>query len=264
MEEVKELYTIKEPLKGYELQFGIVPTNRIVIPSIQRDLSEQLVKRLMFSIEKIGFVDPVLLIEKDDNTYEVINGQHRVEAAKAVGLDKVLAIVLPKELKNFILSLNIEKAPNLKDKAHQAYEIFMEHLKNNPDMEEYELETMIEEPYYITVGFITDRFGDKRFPGYAFEKVLKKVDNFTSLSLKDAETEREQRANLLEEVKDILNSKYEELGLTNALHKEAIVSKAFQMIYGKRVRTVEDDFYETLKKLKEAIPKVTLTEEEIQ
>jgi len=61
-----------------------------------------------------------------------------------VGLDKVLAIVLPKELKNFIISLNIEKAPNLKDKAHQAYEIFIEHLRNKPDIEEYELESMIE------------------------------------------------------------------------------------------------------------------------
>jgi len=94
----------------------------------------------------------------------------------------------------------------------------------------------------LKVGFITDRFGDKRFPGYAFEKVLKKVDGFTSLPLREAEAEREKRATLLEEVKDVLNSKYEELGLTNALHKEAIVSKAFQMIYGKRVRTIEDDF----------------------
>ncbi len=262
MEEVKELYTVREPLKGYEIQFGVIPINQITIPKIQRDLSEALVKKLMFSIEKVGFVDPVLLIEGEDK-YEVINGQHRVEAAKAVGLDKVLAIILPKDLKNFILSLNIEKAPNLKDKAHQAYEIFMEHLQKDPEMEEYDLETMVEEPYYITVGFIVDRFEDKRFPGYAFEKVLKKVDGFTSLPLKEAEQERERRASVLEEVKDILNQKYEELGLTNALHKEAIVSKAFQMIYGKRVRTVEDDFYETFDKLKEAIPRVTLTEEEI-
>ena len=262
MEEVKEFYTVREPLKGYEIRFGVVPVNSITIPKIQRDLSEALVKRLMFSIEKVGFVDPVILVEGEEK-YEVINGQHRLEAAKAVGLDRVLAVILPKETKNFILSLNIEKAPNLKDKAHQAYEIFMEHLKSNPEMEEYDLESMVEEPYYITVGFIVDRFEDKRFPGYAFEKVLKKVDGFTSLPLREAEGERERRANVLEEIKEVLNEKYEELGLTNALHKEAIVSKAFQMIYGKRVRSIDDDFYETFNKLKETIPKVTLSEEEI-
>jgi len=214
------------------------------------------------SIEKIGFVDPVLLIETE-NGLEVINGQHRVEAAKLAGLKEVLAIILPPEIKDYIISLNVEKAPNLKDKSHQAYEIFMEYLKKSPDMEEADLELMVEEPYYITVGFITDRFQDKRFPGYAFEKVLKKADNFLSLPLTEAEKERERRARLLMEVKEVLNSRYEELQLQNALQKEAIVTKAFQNIYGKRVRTIEDDFYTVFEKLKEEIPKVSFTEEEI-
>ncbi len=262
MGDSKELYVIREPLKGYELRFGIVPIDYITVPSIQRDLSEALVRKLMLSIEKVGFVDPVLLVEGKEK-YEVINGQHRVEAAKAIGLNKVLAIVLPKDIKNFILSLNIEKAPNLKDKAHQAYEIFMEYLQRDSKMPEYKLETMIDEPYYITIGFIIDRFGDRRFPGYAFERILKKVDGFTSLSLKEAELERESRANVLEEAKDVLNKRYEELGFISALYKETIVNKAFQMIYGKRVRAVEDDFYEIFEKLKKTIPQVTLVEEEI-
>jgi len=255
-----ELFSLEEPLKGYEIKFGRVPIDWIRVPSIQRELSDSLVKRLMLSIEKVGFVDPVLLIETE-NGLEVINGQHRVEAAKLVGLKEVLGIILPKELKDYIISLNVEKAPNLRDKSHQAYEIFMEYLKRNPDMEETELELMVEEPYYLTVGFVIDRFQDRRFPGYAFEKVLKKADNFLNVSLEEAEGERESRARLLLELKEVLNEKYEELGLQNALQKETIVTRAFQNIYGKRVRNVEDDFYTVFNKLKEEIPKVSFAEE---
>jgi ParB family chromosome partitioning protein len=257
-----EFFTVREPLKGYEVRFGVVPISQIRIPSIQRELSESLVKKLMMSIEKIGFVDPVLLIETEDGL-EVINGQHRVEAAKLAGLREVLAIILPPEIKDYIISLNVEKAPNLRDKSHQAYEIFMEYLKKNPDMEETDLELMVEEPYYLTVGFIIDRFQDRRFPGYAFEKVLRKADSFLRVPLSEAEKERESRARLLMEVKEVLNKRYEDLQLQNALQKEAIVTKAFQNIYGKRVRTLEDDFYTVFEKLKEEIPKVTFTEEEI-
>ena len=257
-----EFYTVREPLKGYEIRFGIVPVSKIRIPSIQRDLSDSLVKKLMMSIEKVGFVDPILLIETE-NGLEVINGQHRLEAAKLAGLREVLAIILPSELKDYIISLNVEKAPNLKDKSHQAYEIFMDYLRKNPDMEEVDLELMVEEPHYLTVGFVIDRFQDKRFPGYAFEKVLRKVDEFLRVPLSEAEKERERRAKLLLEVKDVLNRRYEELQLQNALQKEAIVTKAFQNIYGKRVRTVEDDFYTVFEKLKEEIPRVSFTEEEL-
>jgi len=258
------MYTLKEPLKGYELKIALLPISDIRIPSIQRDLSETLIKRLMASIEKVGFVDPILVVETQEGSYEVINGQHRLKAAELLGISEVPAIILPEEAKDYIIALNVEKAPNLKDKAHQAYEIFQKYLKESPEMEEIELETKVEEPYFITVGFITDRFGEKRFPAYAFEKVLKKVDEFLTIPLEEAERERENRANLLREVREVMEEKYQELGLTNALQKEAIITKAFQSVYGKRVRRIEDDFYTTFEKIKEAIPKVSFTEEELE
>ncbi len=256
------MHEIREPLKGFTIKKTKLHVSEVKIPSIQRELSDNLVKRLMMSIEKVGFVEPILVIEGQEG-YEVINGQHRLEAAKLLGLEEVPAVVLPSEIKDYIISLNTEKAPNLRDKAHQAYEIFSEYLKKNPSMEEYELQPMVEEPYYLTVGFVIERFGERRFPGYAFEKVLKKADEFLELHLEEAQKERERRAQLLLEVKDVLNEHYETLGLKNALQKEAIVTKAFQNIYGKRVRTIEDDFYTVFEKLKEEIPRVTLTEEEL-
>lgn len=252
-----EFCRIREPLKGYELEFGAIPVAKIKVPSIQRELSENLVKRLMSSIDKVGFVEPVLLIESEDG-YEVINGQHRIEAAKLLGLKEVLGIILPPELKNYVICLNVEKAPNLKDKSHQAYEIFTEHLRKSPQMEELDLEPMVEEPYYITVGFVIERLQDRRFPGYAFEKVLKKVDAFLQLPLVEAERERERRAELLLEVKEVLNRRYEELQLQNPLQKEAIVIKAFQNAYGKRVRQLDTDFYSLFRRLVEEIPRVNL------
>lgn len=258
------MYSLKEPFKGYEIKISLLPISKIRIPSIQREQSESLIKKLMTSIEKVGFVDPILVVEAEDGYYEVINGQHRLKAAELLGLSEILAIILPPETKDYIISLNVEKAPNLKDKAHQAYEIFMKYRNESPDMEEVELEIMVEEPYFLTVGFITDRFGEKRFPAYAFERVLKKVDEFLRMPLEEAENERERRANTLRDVREVMEEKYQELGLTNALHKEAIITKAFQLVYGKRVRVVEDDFYTVFEKIKEAIPKVSFTEEELE
>ncbi len=254
--------SIREPVKGHELKLELLNIEDITIPSIQRDISETLVRNLAKSIDRVGFVDPILVIPSEDGRYEVINGQHRLQAMKFLGMDRIPAIVLPKEIKHYIINLNVEKAPNLKDKAHQAYEIFMEYLGMDASLRENELADKIDLGYYITVGFVVDRFGDRRFPAYAFERVLQKVDDFTELPLKEAETERESRANVLMKAKEVLNRRYEELGLRNALNKEAIVSKAFQMVYGKRVRMVEDDFYTAFEKIMEAIPNVSIVEEE--
>ena len=253
----------KEPYKGYEIEFELVQADKIKIPSIQREISDALVKNLMMSMEKLGFIDPIIIIPSEDGSYyEVINGQHRLEAAKLLGIREIPSIILPKEMKKYIISLNIEKAPNLKDKAHQSYEIFKEHLEKFPNMKEYELSDLIELPYFLTIGFITDEYNDKRFPAYAFEKVLQKVDNWTEYELTLAREERRKRAEILLDLRKVLDERYKELGLKNALSKETIVSKAWQAIYGKRVRVVEDDFYNAMRKLKETIPTISIIEEE--
>ncbi len=233
----------REPYKGHEIGFEIISVDKIRIPSIQRELFGGLIKSLMLSMEKLGFIELITVIPSDDGTYyEVINGQHRLEAAKLLGIREVPAIVLPKEMKKYIISLNIEKAPNLKDKAHQSYEIFKEHLEKCPNMKEYELSDLVEFAYYLTIGFITDEYGDKRFPAYAFEKVLQKVDNWTDLELTFARNERKNRAEVLMDVRKVLDDRYKE--------------------HGKRARVISDDFYSAFEKLKDAIPSVSITEEE--
>ncbi len=254
----------KEPIKGLELEFKILPAEKITIPSIQRELSDMHIKRLMESMEKIGFVEPLTVIPSGDDSYEVINGQHRYIAGRQLGMQEFPVIVLPSFAKDYIIALNIEKVPSLKDKAHQAYEIFFSYLQKSPQLEEYRLEKFIESAYLITIGFIVDRIKDNRFPGYAFEKVLKRVDFFLDMPLEEAEKEREKRAEILMEAKEVLNRRYEELGLRNALQKEAIVSKAFQKEYGRYVRTITDDFYTVFERLIKAIEKVNLEDVELE
>ncbi|WP_204985463.1 hypothetical protein, partial [Escherichia coli] len=101
-----------------------------------------------------------------------------------LGMQEFPVIVLPSFAKDYIIALNIEKVPSLKDKAHQAYEIFFSYLQKSPQLEEYRLEKFIESAYLITIGFIVDRIKDNRFPGYAFEKVLKRVGNYFKERLK--------------------------------------------------------------------------------
>ncbi|RMH07931.1 MAG: chromosome partitioning protein ParB, partial [Aquificota bacterium] len=251
-----EGFKFKEPIKGAELEFAIIPSEKLVVPSIQRELSDNHIKRLMDSMEKVGFVEPLSVVPDGKGNYEVINGQHRLIAGRQLGMTEFPVVILPPEYKQYIIALNIEKVPSLKDKAHQAYEIFMEHLKATPDIPEYRLERYIESAYLITIGFITDRIGDKKFPGYAFEKVLKKADFFLDIPLEKAQEEREKRAQVLEKAKEVLNKRYEELQLQNPLLKSAIVSKAFQSVYGRYVRNLTDDFEVVFEKLIYAMKEV--------
>lgn len=253
-----------DPYKNLELKFDIIDVDRIVIPTIERSISEAHVKRLMESIEKVGFIEPITLIPAEDEKYEVINGQHRFLAAKNLGVQKLPAIILPPELKDYIIALNIEKVPTLRDKAHQAYEIFTSYLKKQPEMKETDLASMLEQGYYVTIGIIIEKMKDEKFPGYAFEKILKKVDLLLDESLKNAMKEREKRAKVLLQAKEVLNKKYEELGFKNALYKEAIVSKAVQQIYGKHRRVISDDFHQTFEKLIKTIPTVEVTEADLE
>jgi len=257
------LIPFEEPVKKEKIQFGLLSLSKIDIPSIQRKISQQLIKNLMMSIDFCGFVEPVIVVPSEiDGRYEVINGQHRVEAMRNMGMSEILAIVVPKHLKEKIMFLNIEKAPNLRDKAHQAFEIYKEaEEKAGDSLEEFSLASVIEKPYYVTLGFITDYYDDARFPCSAFEDVLKKVDDWLSWNIELAWEERIKRAEILMKLKDVLQQRYDELGLNNALYKKVLVNKAFQMIYGKNARKIEDDYYSCLEKLEEALKKVEITSE---
>jgi ParB family chromosome partitioning protein len=251
---MKVLATYKEPIKEIELQFGLVPIERLKYPPFQRDLSELLVKRLFISMEKLGFLHPIIVYEdpQEGEGLFVIDGQHRVEAAKLLGVKEIPAIKIPKELALNIMEFNTEKPPNIREKATQAYRLYKEFLELNPGLEELELAFYIEEPSYVTLGFVLEEI-NKKFPAGAFENFVKKIDEFLALPLEKAAEERRNRARKLAQLGEVLNEVYEKLGLTNALMKTELVRKAIQKVYGKRVRKIEDDFYTAVEKVKKAL-----------
>ena len=254
---MKVLAEYQEPVKGLKLKFGILAMEQIERPPFQRDLSELLIKRLFLSIEKLGFLHPVIVYQEDENEdrYYVIDGQHRIEAAKMLGVKEVPAILIPKELALNIMEFNTEKPPNIREKSAQAYRLYKEFLELQPDMEEVELAFYIEEPSYITVGFVLEEI-NKKFPAGSFELLLKKIDEYLPMPLSEAVKERRKRAQKVYEVGQVLNETYEKLGMTNALMKTELLRKAVQKVYGKRVRKIEDDFYTALEKVKEALKEI--------
>jgi ParB family chromosome partitioning protein len=264
---MKVLAEYQEPVKGLKLKFGIVPMERIERPPFQRDLSELLIKRLFLSIEKLGFLHPIIIYQENESEdkYYVIDGQHRIEAAKMLGVKEVPAILIPKDLALNIMEFNTEKPPNIREKASQAYRLYREFLELQPDMEEVELSFYIEEPSYITVGFVLEEL-NKKFPAGSFEMLLKKIDEFLSMPLSEAVNERRNRAKKVYEVGQVLNETYEKLGMTNALMKTELLRKAIHKVYGKRVRKIEDDFYTALEKIENALKEIAeegLTAEDV-
>jgi len=249
----------KEPVKGCELEFKLIPINEIHIPPFQRDPSESLIKKLVLSMEKIGYIHPIIVYEDEGKTF-VIDGQHRLIAAKELGVDMMPVIYIPKELVYNLMEFNTEKPPNVKEKSAQVYRLYRKFVEDKANIEESELSFYVDEPQYITFGFIIEEI-NKRFPASFFNNFIKKVDEFLSLKLEDAQEERRKRAKALYELYEKINEVYNRLGLTNALLKNEILRKAIQKVYGKNVRKIEDDYYTAIKKVKEALD--SLTDEEL-
>jgi len=260
------LCQFKEPLKQeYDIKIALIDVNNILIPVIQRDISKTLLKKLERSIEKVWFVEPIIVIPSsvEEGKYEVINWQHRLEVFKKFWWEKIPAIILPSKIKQYIIDLNIEKWPTLKEKAHQAYVIYQEALNKYPELNEFDLAWIIDYPYYITVWYVIDKYKENKIAAWAFERLLSKVDNWIEKPLKEASEERNKRAIKLIEANNVLNEKMMELGLKNALLKWTIVNKAFQQVFGIRTRIIEDDYMTAFDKIIQWIKNLQLTEEEI-
>jgi hypothetical protein len=67
----------------------------------------------------------------------------------------------------------------------------------------------------------------------------------------------------IKELDKVIIWAYEELGISNSLVKQVIISKAFQNTYGRNVRNISDDFYTLFDKLIKEIPKLNITEEDL-
>jgi len=260
----KEL-NFNDPYLNQDLKFKIVPIEDLTIVKHQRKPSSYHVKHLVSSIERVGFLVPLIVTEKKDG-FMIIDGQHRFLAAKELGIREVPVIVVPEKIAQLMMNLNIEKELNIREKSYVALNIYRQYLENNPDILESDPEIIdsIEQVYYVTLGLSYEK--QEKLSGSAFESVLKKCDLFLDEKLSSAIKIREKRAekvlfayNLVKEI----SQKIKELGKWHPYVYHQIISYA-NPYKRKRLPTEFDNLFDSIiENLQNAVknPEIVLKEE---
>jgi len=244
-----------EPVKKQKLAIAYFNVDELEIPPFQRDVSESLRKHLEIAIDKLGFLTPIVVVPKDGKYY-VVDGMHRLEAVRSLGVKEIIAVIADESLYHHILEFNTEKPPTIRDKAKQAYRLYQDILSAEPETIEEDLFTYLKDPCLITLGFAIEEINSK-FPAGFYDDFVGKIDQFLTLPLSEAVAERRKRAELIVQLNEVVTEKYGEFQWDNPLMKGDIVRKAIQRAYGVRVRSIEDDFYTAIERVMEACRALT-------
>lgn len=187
----------KDPYNQIDLKFKIIETENLSVISYQRKPSVYHVKHLVNSIERIGFIVPLIVVEKDDKEYVIIDGQHRFLASKELGIRYLPAIVVPEKTAQLMMNLNIEKELNIREKSYVALEVYRQYLSQQAEILESDPEIIdsLEQVYYVTLGIAYEQ--QEKLAGSSFESILKRSDYFLDEKLNDAFEIRKMRAEKL-------------------------------------------------------------------
>jgi ParB family transcriptional regulator, chromosome partitioning protein len=199
--------SFRDPYKRQTITLVTVPVDRLEVIEHQRKTRPAHVDHLVSSIERIGFIVPVVAVEDDGGgrpRYVVIDGQHRLQAAREVGLRSVPVLVVPQRLGPRMMNLNVEKDLNIREKATVALGIYRAFLESSPELKENdpELEDSIQIAYYVTLGLAYE--GSGRLAGSSFEPLLKKCDYFLRRTLDKAYEVREHRASTVLDTNELI------------------------------------------------------------
>ena len=190
-------FSFKDPLKRQTVVLKMLPTDKLEVVEHQRKTRPAHVTNLVTSIQAIGFIVPLVAVEDTSDgktTHLVIDGQHRLQAAREVGIKKLPVLVVPGRLAPRMMNLNVEKDLNIREKAVVSLGIYRAFMESQPEMKENDddLEESIERAYYVTLGLAYE--GKGRLAGSAFEPLLKKCDFFMRRTIGNAFPAREERA----------------------------------------------------------------------
>jgi ParB family chromosome partitioning protein len=184
---------LKDPLKRQPLTIVLAPKAALEVISHQRKPRPAHLKALSASIERMGFITPLVAVERDGK-YVVIDGQHRFRAGVELGLEEFPVVVVPEQLARRMMSLNIEQSLNIRERSTIALSIYREMLEESPARSEDDGEVVdaIETAHLLTLGLAYE--GSGRLAGSAFEPILKKCDGFLDKPLNEAYEVRQARA----------------------------------------------------------------------
>jgi len=238
-------FAFKDPHKRQNVVLKMLPVDKLEVVEHQRKARPSHIAHLVESIEKIGFIVPLVAVEVD-GSHVVIDGQHRLEAAMEVGLKKLPVLVVPDKLAPRMMNLNVEKDLNIREKAVVALGIYRVFLDSQPDRKENddEVQESIDKAYYVTLGLAYE--GPGRLAGSAFEPLLKKCDHFMRRSIGNAFEAREARAQRVLDtntmIKDVID-KAKEMGAFHQYFQYQLIS-AIDPFKRKRGRQNFDELFD--------------------
>ena len=223
-------FAFKDPHRRQNIVLRTLPADRLEVVGHQRKARPAHVEHLVSSIDRIGFIVPLVAVESTDggkSRYLVIDGQHRLQAAREVGINKLPVLVVPNRLASRMMNLNVEKDLNIREKAVVSLGIYRSFLEGSTDIKENddEIEESIERAYYVTLGLAYE--GPGRLAGSAFEPLLKKCDFFMRRALESAYEARQERAGRVLEanklVKEVID-KAKEMGAFHQYFQYQLIS----------------------------------------
>jgi ParB family transcriptional regulator, chromosome partitioning protein len=248
--------TFRDPHKRHAITLKTLATDRLEVIEHQRKARPSHIDHLVTSIERIGFIVPVVAVEiTEDNRsrFVVIDGQHRLLAAQEVGLRKLPVLVVPEQLTTRMMSLNIEKDLNIREKSAVALGIYRSLLDSNPELKETdpEVQDAIEIAYLVTLGLAYEKSG--RLAGSSFEPLLKKCDFFLRRQLENAYGVREERAGVIVEASTLIKevtARAKEMGAWHQYFQYQLIShidpfkrkrgrQNFDELFGKAIAKLE-------------------------
>ena len=214
-----EELAFKEPSKKQTLRFAVVPTSKLQVIKHQRKASDSHVGKVIGSIEKIGFLAPLVVVENEDDGYLILDGQHRFLAAQQLELKSLPVVIVPTEIARRMLGLNVEKEPNIRERSAVALSIYRELVETEPDLAEDEavVADSVDHAHYITLGLAYEESG--RLAGSSFEPILKKCDGFVDDPLAKAYEIRVERAARLVEANKLVREVADKLKEIGAWHQ---------------------------------------------
>jgi ParB family chromosome partitioning protein len=248
-----EQLQLKDPLKRQPLTITTVKKADLEVVGHQRKPRPAHLKALTASMERMGFITPLVAVERDGK-YVVIDGQHRFTAGAELGVKEFPVVVVPEKLARRMMSLNVEQNLNIRERATIALSIYREMLEEKPTRKEDDGDVVdiLEHAHVVTLGLAYE--GNGRLAGSAYEPILKNCDGFVSQALQDAFVTRQQRAEQVLEaakrvkaVEDALKARggwhsmarYQIISYANPA-KRARKTADFDKTFAKFIATLED------------------------
>jgi ParB family chromosome partitioning protein len=247
----------EEPSRRQALTFTLIPADRLEVISHQRKPSDAHVKRVIASIENVGFIAPLIVVEQQrdgEDRYVIIDGQHRFLAAQQLEIGEFPAIIVPVELARRMMRLNVEKEPNIRERSSVALSIYRELVEMSPELPEDDAQVAdaVEQAHYVTLGLGYEESG--RLAGSSFEPILKKCDGFLDDPLEKSYPIRQERAAKVLEANNLVKAIADKLKETGGWHQfigPQIIAYANPVKRARKQTSFDSVFEKFLAKLRE-------------